>query len=137
MNDVDGITHTLNEFCLLMDDQRFDEWANMFTEDGELTAGGTVTKSRIAIRQKIEAAYAKADGAQVKHITLNPVIEIDGDGARVVSMWQVLVGSPRGPFIAQSGRYVDRLVREQDRWRFAAREVVSPTAGFKSPDWSG
>ena len=64
-----------------------------------------------------------ADGTpRTRHVTTNPIIELDGDVARVRSVYTVLQqveGSAVQPII--SGRYHDTLRRINGRWRFTER----------------
>ena len=48
--DEDQIRRTLAEYCQLLDDGRFDQWADLFTEDARLVLLGQVTTGRDAIR---------------------------------------------------------------------------------------
>ena len=64
-----------------------------------------------------------ADGTpRTRHVTSNPIVEVDGDVARVRSVYTVLQQAgdpPMQPII--SGRYHDTLRRIDGRWRFTER----------------
>lgn len=76
-HDAEGIRRTLAEYCQLLDDGRFDEWADLFATDAVYDIPGSPIKTREKIRTWIEAA--SAHGTAAKHVTLNSVIEV---GAR-------------------------------------------------------
>ena len=63
-----------------------------------------------------------------RHITTNPIIEIDADnnGATCQSQWTVIQAAPNFPLqIVASGRYRDRLTLDaQSGWHFTEREYV-------------
>ena len=48
--DEDQIRRTLSEYSQRCDDGRFDEWADLFTEDARFVLSGQVTEGRDSIR---------------------------------------------------------------------------------------
>ncbi len=63
----------------------------------------------------------------IMHVTVDPVIEIDGDTAvqRVTLLvLQRADGAGRRSKLSSTGRYTDDLVRTASGWRFARRSVV-------------
>jgi ketosteroid isomerase-like protein len=66
-----------------------------------------------------------------KHMMSQPIIDVDGDEATVVSYGWFLQVRPTGPFVSHFNTYRDRLRRCDDGvWRFSLRvihgEAVAP-----------
>lgn len=115
------IRRLLAQYCQLIDDGRFDEWIDLFTDDIEFVVMGMHKHGHDELRGFIEPSQ-QAD-ARGKHMISEPWIEIGTDGAtaRVTTdfAWVSKAGA-----VGQSGRYHDHLVHHPDRWRFARREIV-------------
>lgn len=80
-SDVQAIRRLKHEYCFLIDEGHYEEWADLFTEDGQFTSsqGGTYENP-----DEIEAfAASDFDAAfdETAHIVTNPVIDVDGDEA--------------------------------------------------------
>jgi 3-phenylpropionate/cinnamic acid dioxygenase small subunit len=119
VSEEDGIRRTLAQHAQLCDDGRFDEWADLYTEDASFSVMAQTYKGRAAVKKWIERAQpAERRG---KHVLINPVIDIEGDEAHVVTDY-IFVGKDKT--IVSAGRYHDQLVKEPDRWRFAERRIV-------------
>lgn len=111
-------------YGFLLDDRRFDEWADLFTPDA--TCMGHV--GRPAIVQAIAHMQCSAGN---KHIACSSLINLSGDRALAWTDGFGLVDAGPGDGAARSYaffplRYYDQLVREKDRWRFARRDVRLP-----------
>lgn len=121
MSDLEQIRNTLARYCHLIDDGRFDDWAELFTPDGTFSVLGQTYRGRDEIKGFIGGALTPE--RRGKHITANSAIEVQGDTARAWS--DIIFFSPAGSGlgITAAGRYEDRLVRQDGRWRFAARDV--------------
>ena len=128
MQDLEGIRRLLAQYCQLLDDLRFDEWADLFTKDTTFKAPDLLLESRDAVREWAQGRFSDPR-LMGRHLILNPVIDADDHTATVVSDFIVLVPSPSGPRVAVLGRYVDNVVRESDRWRYSEHEIVFP------PEW--
>jgi 3-phenylpropionate/cinnamic acid dioxygenase small subunit len=120
----DAIRRTLAAYCQLLDDGRFDEWVEVFTEDVALAVMGQTAHGRDAVRASIEPVQ----GPEVRgrHMLSEPLIAVDpsGDRASVTTDYCFLA---RDLTVMSAGRYHDVLVRhadEPDRWRIAQREIV-------------
>jgi hypothetical protein len=76
------------------------------------------------IRAHHERVYAPPREHRSKHCVVEPLIEVDGDEARVDSYFFVLVFEEKGPLMRSYGRYRDQVVRCPDgRWRFRRRDA--------------
>jgi 3-phenylpropionate/cinnamic acid dioxygenase small subunit len=119
MSDEDQIRRTLAQYAQLCDDGRFDEWADLYTEDATFSVMGRTHKGRDAIKSWI--AGAQPPERRGKHVCINPVIDTEGDEAYAVTDYIFI---DRNKTIVSAGRYHDRLVKHRDRWRFAERRIV-------------
>lgn len=127
-NPAIAIPNLLYTYAMRMDDGDLDGAAALF-DRGSIVAAG----QRIAGRDAITGMWRKwlklYDGRPLtRHITTNPIIEIDADnnGATCQSQWTVIQAAPNFPLqIVASGRYRDRLTLDaQSGWHFTEREYV-------------
>jgi uncharacterized protein (TIGR02246 family) len=119
-DDVEAIRRTLARYCMLCDDGRFEEWAELFTPDTRFHVMGTTHEGRDAARAFIERGQPPE--RRGKHVAINPLVLVDGDRAR---SWCDYVFVSRDGAVTNTGRYHDELVRGADgRWRFSLREIV-------------
>ncbi len=127
MTDEEAIRNTIGEYCQLIDDQRWDEFADLFTPDAVFTT----LKIRHEGREKIRAFLEQIEVHRGIHGTFNPVIYVEGDTARASADY-IWVGVFDGTLrLASAGRYCHRLVRDPDRWRIAELDIpllMDPTA---------
>jgi 3-phenylpropionate/cinnamic acid dioxygenase small subunit len=114
-----AVRRTLVEYCQTLDDGRFDEWIDLFTTDIVFTVMGQRLEGRGPLREFIEPTQ-QAD-ARGRHMLSEPLIDIDGDEARVTTDYAFISRDDR---VTSSGRYHDVLRKEPDRWRIARREIV-------------
>lgn len=114
-----AIRRTLAEYCQHLDDGRFDEWAEVFTDDVTFAVMGRRLEGRAAVRAFIEPTQ-QAD-ARGRHLLSEPLITVDGDTARVTTDYAFVSKSLQ---VLSAGRYHDVVVRDGDRWRIAVREIV-------------
>lgn len=125
-HDATAIANELHRYAELID-------AGRFTELGELMehctfSYGTHGDPGPSGADAIAASYRGMvitydDGTpRTRHLTTNPIIDIDGDVARVRSAYTVLQQAPDSPLqTIISGRYHDTLRRIDGRWRFTER----------------
>ena len=124
MTNQEGIRRTLAQYCHYLDGRKFEEWANLFTEDGEWN--GTV--SRTAILDSISSgALAKRQNLRRKHVCTNIIIRLDGADALAISDFVMYDATgPGEPWhVAAWGRYHDRLVKGERGWLFAERKLIN------------
>lgn len=92
-----------------------------FTDDAVVEAGGRRVEGREALVEFFGGAGATpSETERTKHVVTNTLVEAHGDDLRTTSYWQVL----RSWGVANWGRYLDRLVRDDGEWRIAERTVV-------------
>ena len=107
-------------YCRLIDDGRFDEWIELFTDDVEFVVMGMHKHGHADLRGFIEPSQqAEARG---KHMLSEPWIGLTSD-ATADAITDFAWISKQGA-IGQSGRYHDRIVKLAERWQFQRREIV-------------
>ena len=114
-----AIRRVLAEYCQFLDDGRFDDWIDLFSEEIVFVVNDERKRGRAELRGFIEPA--QQEDARGVHTISAPLIDVDGDAATsfVDFVWFSRAGEP-----GRIGRYHDTLVRDPDRWRFASREIV-------------
>ena len=115
MNEYESIRRLLAEYCQRCDDERFDEWAELFIEDGAFIVFGQTHRGRAALAKFIASAPVG------KHLCFNSIIDISGSAARCASDF-VFIKPDRS--LSSIGRYSDLLVKQGERWLFAERSVA-------------
>jgi uncharacterized protein (TIGR02246 family) len=120
--DEDQIRRTLSEYSQRCDDGRFDEWAELFTEDARFVLSGNVTEGRDSIRELMISMMPPERRGQ--HVTSNSLVDVDGDSATVSTDYLFVRPTADGPTIVAAGRYRDVLAREGRSWRFRERAIT-------------
>jgi uncharacterized protein (TIGR02246 family) len=115
-------------YCRTLDTKDWAGYGDVFTDDIELDtrpAGGTVTRGRDAVVAIVRSAV---ETASTSHQVHSPIIELDGDTAKVVWAMQdrVVWGADRAPRMGNAGHtgyghYHETYVRKDGRWRIAAQ----------------
>jgi 3-phenylpropionate/cinnamic acid dioxygenase small subunit len=126
MSDEEQIRRLLAEFCVFLDDRRFREWSDLFTEDG--------TFSKLVGRETIFSwisgdELAREPDLVRKHTVHNLLIDADGDSARVRSDLVMHDKRPGQPWVIITGRYLDELVKQDGAWRFKNRQLIVTAKG--------
>jgi 3-phenylpropionate/cinnamic acid dioxygenase small subunit len=119
MTDEEGIRRTIAQYAHFCDDGRFEDWADLYTEDARFSVLGQTHEGRETIKNWI--ANAQPPEQRGKHVCFSSVIDVDGDQARA---WTDYIFVSQAKTITSVGRYHDRFVRQTDRWRFTERRIV-------------
>jgi len=123
MTDHEAIARVVARYCHLLDDGRWDEFADIWAEDAEFVLGGETTRGRDAIRASIEATQPPE--RRGRHLAVNVEVDVDGDEASAVVDFMFWARDREGKAkLMFLGRYDDRLVRSDGGWRFARREIA-------------
>jgi 3-phenylpropionate/cinnamic acid dioxygenase small subunit len=132
--DERAITRTLHRYCHAMDYGLEEEWVDVFTSDAVfdvimMPAGAGIHREngREELARYI-ANYPKPPRYS-KHIILDPIIDIDGDQARVESFFLFLAREDDVARLIVFGRYKDSLRKADGKWRIAERIAEVETAG--------
>lgn len=100
-----------------------DVWLDCWTDDAELEWPHGLFTGIAEIARAFDE-HTHAPDAVHKHVVVDPLIEVDGDVARVESYFARIDGKPTGPVVRSIGRYRDMLERGADGvWRFVERRT--------------
>jgi hypothetical protein len=117
-------------------------YAALFTEDGELSAGGSATPTRG--RAAIEAQFSRPRAPtaapatppppnpcpvqpgkpRTQHVVTNLTVQINGDTATDQAYWMTLSTRECRSVVAGSGHYEDELKKVAGKWYFAKRAII-------------
>jgi hypothetical protein len=119
----DAIRELMAEYCFRLDNNRFAEMAELFTEDGTWdTAFGKGT-GRAEIEALIRRIRGPGPNPRAIHHVTNVVIKLAGTSATCFSNWVVIQNGEQGPLISSGGSYTDDLVKRDGMWRFRYRKI--------------
>ncbi len=133
-SDTEEISRLMYTYAERLDEGDFEGVAELFAEATFRSAGqDAVLRGRDQVLAVYRMTVATYDGKPAtKHVTTNLIVELDGSGdsASARSYFTVLQacsGLPLQPIVA--GRYHDRFVRRDGRWRFADRLIFVDLVG--------
>jgi len=125
--------------AMLLDAEDFDAWVKLFDEDGiyELTAYSTEIRrwmtwqssDRMTLDKMLKEVNEHVrDTAQRRHIVGMPLVEIDGNAARVRSNFSVFRTLADGQSaLYMTGQYDDHIVRRSGVWLYTLHKVIADT----------
>lgn len=126
----------MGDYPKALDSSDWKAYAALFTEDGELVQGATVTIGPKAIEElfsrpptpRPQEGNAAAPSARpiLKHIVTDLNLHIDGNTATDTAYWQTIATRDGQTTIAGAGHYVDVLKKVDGQWKFQHREIVNP-----------
>jgi anthranilate 1,2-dioxygenase small subunit len=135
----EAIGDFLAAYVEAIDDWQIERWPGFFTEDGVyqiitresfdagLPIGILYCDSRGMMEDRVRALRTANiyEPHSYRHLLGRPRIEADGDGFAVRSNFCAFrIGQDGETVIFATGRYLDRLVREDGALRFKERRVV-------------
>jgi len=137
-----AVVDVLYEYAHALDGGDAAACADCFTDDGVWQAqwwdGAAIPDHRFCGRDELVGYFNRIVALHPPwtqlHLVANPRVQVDGDAATATSYFTtVALGQPSptlgapplGPTLGAMGHYVDRLVRGDDRWRFAERTIVA------------
>jgi len=125
MDDLEQIRRLVALYGPLLDSGRLADWGELFTVDATFSVQGRTYRSRAEIVREIGGMQPGAERA-VKHLLLVPLIDLVSEDAALAwtDMIVLATGSERQLSIATMGRYHDRLLCAEGRWRFRERVLV-------------
>lgn len=134
MADATELTNLLHTYAEMMDAARFDDVGALMAhctffhadDDTPLVQGAEAIADYYRSANRVHD-----DGTlRTKHVTTNPIIEVDGDAASVRSMYTVLQQTDTLPLQAIiAGRYHDRFRRIDGSWAFTERRFFVDLVG--------
>ena len=136
MSDLDEVRRVIALYGPLLDDGRFDDWAQLFAEDAEWIsvpglyrpAGAEPKTWTVRGRDQIVAqlkaiteALRQGDKARSLHFSGTPVVDVQGDQAH--AWWDFVIMHITQDVISttHTGRYYSRFAKQEGRWRFTQR----------------
>lgn len=121
MTDADEIRHTLARFCQCLDDRRFEEFSQTFTEDGSFND----RVGRATILKWISGAeLATRPELKRKHAVVNAIIKVLGDRAEATSDLVMFDQVGSAAWTIRVGRYSDELERQPTgEWLLSKRHL--------------
>jgi hypothetical protein len=130
IEDKEAIRTLLERFFEYQETGNREAYGDLFAENGEmLLRRGHLTGGPEGIRGPARPnrteANADAETEPTRHILSNIYIEVDGDTATAQSRWTMLVPleEPNRFRLGGSGRYCDKLVRENGEWKILQRII--------------
>ena len=122
LEEKDAIRELLHEYCYRMDQHRFVELAELFTEDGEWITPYARARGHAEMAALWSSIVpAKGEGPARLHYTMNTIISVHGDRAEARSNYMVVLEVPGGLAPSVCGTYSDVLRKEGTAWRFERR----------------
>jgi SnoaL-like protein len=123
--DRDAVRELLAQYCFRLDDGRFAEIAELFTEDGtwDTAFGKAVGRAAIADLARSLRLRAGPDRPRAVHLVSNISVALTGERATARSNWMVMENAPGGPKIGSGGAYFDELTKASGAWRFHYRRI--------------
>jgi 3-phenylpropionate/cinnamic acid dioxygenase small subunit len=128
----EAIRNLLGRYCALMDAAEWAAVGELFAEAALIgPTGRPIAEGAAAVTALYERGTQLHNGSPAtRHITANPVIEVDGDTATAQSsyvVFQAVDGMPLQPII--TGRYEDTFRHADAQWRFARRQFLVDHVG--------
>jgi 3-phenylpropionate/cinnamic acid dioxygenase small subunit len=119
--DYIAINNLLSEYALASDESRYEDWARLFGEDGEMHAFRRVWKGFDELVSFISAA---PEGI---HICGLPRIDIQGDRADATVNFAFLRFEDKQ--VWSMGHYINELVKTSEGWRYKTLKIkiLKPT----------
>ena len=140
-DDRAAIENLMSRYMYALDTTNPEAYAAVFTEDAELTAGGSTEHGHAEIMKMVQGLKdrlnkdAKPDAsgrafAPFRHIYFDLVLDVDGNKAKGEAYWQTVMRQPDGqtPKIAAMGRYEDEFVKQNGKWLISKRAIINDMA---------
>lgn len=112
--DIECIRAILDEYCLRLEVNSFEEWLDVFTHDAVYTVYGRDLEGRQAISDML----SKAPGGL--HMPGALRIELNGDSAETIQSYQFTGDDPK---FSNTGWYYRTVVRTGEGWRISRCKV--------------
>ena len=137
--DIEAARDLVQRTAMLLDDEKFDAWIELFDSGGtyELAAYSTELRRWMTWQLSDRDALGKMlqevdehvrDPARRRHVVGTPLVELDGERGKVTSHFSLFRTSPEGQStLYMVGRYEDQIVKRSGAWLYAAHKVISDT----------
>ena len=130
LTDRNDITHLVYRLGAVLDDRRFDEMRALLVEAATVRTPGGAAEGRDAVIDQARRNHQPDEPTQ--HVITNPIIELDGDRAKVRANLVVNFAAPARPdesLPAPPRKYTlgeiynFDVVRTPEGWRFSSVET--------------
>lgn len=120
LEDIEAIRELMDEYCLRLEVNDFEEWLDVFTPDAVYSVYGRDLEGRDAIRDMLsKAPHGLHMGGALR-------IELDGESAETIQSYQFIGNDPA---TSNTGWYYRTVVRTEDGWKISRCKVK-----FNRPD---
>jgi uncharacterized protein (TIGR02246 family) len=112
------IEDLISRYCIAFDDQDWETFAGLWTEDAAFVVGDTAFEGRTTMLEFLTTCLP--EGYASKHMISRPLVELESDTrarARTDVVW--IAANFENTIVA---RYVDTFVKQDGRWLFQRRE---------------
>ncbi len=133
LEDEQAIAQLRARYCHLLDDRHWDEFVELFTEDGRFSGLETV-QGRPALRAFFERFAAATP--EYYHFCTNATVELAGDTATGRITLEYL-SAVNGVSYVSAGHYDDVLQRVGGRWLFESRTITFYYLAPLTEGWAG
>ncbi|MEE2768630.1 MAG: nuclear transport factor 2 family protein [Actinomycetota bacterium] len=122
--DSQAIIDVTVRYCWALDGQRWEDLREVFLAEATADLGTGILSGVGAIIERVSSALTPLDDSQ--HMVTNHQVSLDGDTAtcRCYLQAQHVKSVEGGSNYLVGARYEDRLVRTEDGWRIAHRDLV-------------
>jgi ketosteroid isomerase-like protein len=124
VEDIEEIRQLLARYGHLGDSLDASALVECFTEDCVVDANGVRYVGHDGIRESLEAYRPIYAVTPLRHVTVNVVIDVNGDEAEANSYF-MLIATGTAPSVWRMGTYRDRLRRVDGRWLLRERVATS------------
>jgi hypothetical protein len=125
VSDYAEIRNVIGKYFQYGDDNDWDAWATLLTEDFTLDINGHVVAGREA-NLKAHVDLHSPDVPTGRHLGANFVIDVDGNSATATFdwVWIASIGVPSSMHLSvlEMGRSVDTFRKIDGRWLMSARD---------------
>ncbi|HXN85063.1 MAG TPA: nuclear transport factor 2 family protein [Candidatus Binataceae bacterium] len=125
LEDREEIRELYAHYAHTIDNGRFDEWLDCFTDDGVFESPRFGKHSGREGLRRFTAIYKESlGGAKPFHQMTNVIFKIDGDKASGCCYLTYYHCKDGKAALSAAGRYTDRLRKANGNWRFESRKVT-------------
>lgn len=131
------ILNLINRYGAVHDFGRPEEYADLFTADGEISVGDgpAIVKGRDALVAQAKSDHERFSGGPgpdgktssiMRHLISNAQVTLTGSDSAVGQSYvtTIVQKGDLGPAILSVGRYQDRFVKQNGEWRIAHRKII-------------
>ena len=125
IEDREAIRELYARYAHTIDNARYGEWLDCFTEDGVFESQRFGRHSGVQGLRRFTAIYRESlGGAQVRHVITNVSFQVDGErgsGGCYLVYYHCKDGKVQQTAV---GYYRDKLRKAGGKWRFESRQVA-------------